>query len=586
MKKTVTILLTLALLLALAGCESAVPSAPGGAEPKETALPLEELPPVEPAEELPDAAALLDETFVDPLTGWEEYDRLIETAETAADLSRRTEALRRAERMLLATGAVVPLTQGGTAFRIRDGVSGVYADPLGAMQYMHAVLPAGMDTFRGQLAAASSCPDPALAHTPGELALAANFFTGLYVFDEDGRTVPACAESYEISEDGCTYTVHLKKDAVWSDGSLLLAQDFAYAWNRAANLCPAEYAYLFQDFEGYGTGEISAWAMNNQTLVFTLTAPCADMETRMAMACFAPVKEASTKRYAGWPSDPGNWCREAGFICNGPYIATSRIQNGVITTRKNLWWYDADSVTADFQELLLTTDPLEAGNAFRSGALDAAETVSDSAGGEELGRSGKLSAAAAVFRLDSPLFAGKTPEQAACLRQALSLLIDRSYLCENVSAPGSAPAGGIVPDCVSDGQGGLFRDGAAVDDPAAIRDAYEDTMERVRLLLRAAGYRFDDDGRLSPETPLSFLCLTDMDPVRVAVSEAVQADFFLLGIRMSIDQQEAGGYRAGLEAGNYDLLCHVELASKVNDPLALLRLFTTRGELNLPGFGD
>lgn len=61
--------------------------------------------------------------------------------------------------------------------------------------------------------------DPTLNdYSSGSYALQ-SLFRGLYKYAEEGSLVPAMAESYEVSEDGCTYTFKLKEGLKWSDGS-------------------------------------------------------------------------------------------------------------------------------------------------------------------------------------------------------------------------------------------------------------------------------------------------------------------------------------------------------------------------------
>ena len=68
----------------------------------------------------------------------------------------------------------------------------------------------------------------------------------VYTYNKDGALEPAFADSYEVSEDGLTYTFTLKDGLKWSDGSDLTAADFEYSWKRAANPdTAADYAYLF-----------------------------------------------------------------------------------------------------------------------------------------------------------------------------------------------------------------------------------------------------------------------------------------------------------------------------------------------------
>ena len=54
---------------------------------------------------------------------------------------------------------------------------------------------------------------------------------GLTQLDEKNVPVSDLAESWDVSDDGLEYTFHIRKDAKWSDGTALTANDFVYAWN-------------------------------------------------------------------------------------------------------------------------------------------------------------------------------------------------------------------------------------------------------------------------------------------------------------------------------------------------------------------
>ena len=76
--------------------------------------------------------------------------------------------------------------------------------------------------------------DPALAATAAERTVVLHLFDNLLRWDGE-KTVSAVAQSWQETdnEDGTvTYTFHLRGDTVWSDGSSLTAEDFAYAWKR------------------------------------------------------------------------------------------------------------------------------------------------------------------------------------------------------------------------------------------------------------------------------------------------------------------------------------------------------------------
>ena len=88
-----------------------------------------------------------------------------------------------------------------------------------------------------------------------------NLFTGLYKMDSNGETyIPSLAESYEMSEDGLTYTFTLKDGLKWSDGSDLTAYDFEYSW--LTTLYPVSNAsndlWVIKNGEAYSKEEVSA----------------------------------------------------------------------------------------------------------------------------------------------------------------------------------------------------------------------------------------------------------------------------------------------------------------------------------------
>ena len=65
------------------------------------------------------------------------------------------------------------------------------------------------------------------------------------MYDENGQLTPDLVDTYEMSEDGLTYTFTMKDGLKWSDGTELTAKDVEYSWQRLANPdTGADYAYL------------------------------------------------------------------------------------------------------------------------------------------------------------------------------------------------------------------------------------------------------------------------------------------------------------------------------------------------------
>ena len=77
--------------------------------------------------------------------------------------------------------------------------------------------------------------DPALARGTHESWILQHAFEGMMKYNEKNEVVPAMAEKVDVSDDGITYTFHIRKDAKWSNGDPVTAQDFEYSWKRVLN---------------------------------------------------------------------------------------------------------------------------------------------------------------------------------------------------------------------------------------------------------------------------------------------------------------------------------------------------------------
>ena len=87
--------------------------------------------------------------------------------------------------------------------------------------------------------------DTNLATDGDSFEVIADCIDGLLQMDADGAAVPAIAESYDLSDDGLTYTFHLR-DAKWTNGDAVTANDFVFAWRRIAKEA-GEYAYMLDE---------------------------------------------------------------------------------------------------------------------------------------------------------------------------------------------------------------------------------------------------------------------------------------------------------------------------------------------------
>ncbi len=573
MKKVLAMLLVAVMAIAVCSC--------GGGTTEETTS----------AEAFNDDSAagkLLSDAFIDPINGWTQYDELIDQIRVETDTAKRTEMMHKAEDILMSNGCVIPLYYYNDIYMEKDYVSGMYSNLFGYKFFHHVVLANDATTLRVNLASEPDYLDPALNSSVDGACLAVNSFAGLYTYNAEGKTIPDLATGYTVSEpaeDGSvTFTVTLKDGLKWSDGSELTAADFEYSWKRAANEKTAsDYGYMFSTFVGY-PNELAVTAKDATTLEFSLVAPCAYMEGLMAFPTFFPVPKAAVEANADWETTPGGWCTEAGFVSNGPFICTGWEHDVSMTYEKNPNYHDAANVTVDKIEFMLSADDTAIYAAYNADNVDIIDTVPTDEIANLLATENKefkivdnLGTYYVAFNANSELFKDKTPAEAACMRLAFNILIDRNAICETVGQTGQVAASSYIPLGMADGNGGIFKETAEANsyyDVNAINDDFEGTLAKAREYLEAAGFKFGEDGKLSAETPIVIEYLTNDGTGHVAAAQIMQQDFAELGIDMSIQQVEWNTFLEERKNGNFDIAREGWLAD-FDDPINMLEMFQT-----------
>ena len=535
-----------------------------------------------------DAEKLLSDAFIDPINEWNQYDELIAKIKVETDTAKRAEMMHEAEDILMSNGCVIPLYYYNDIYMEKDYVSGMFANLFGYKFFHKVTLANGSKTLRVNLASEPDFLDPALNSSVDGACLAVNSFAGLYTYNAEGKTVPDLATGYTISEpaeDGSvTFTVTLKDGLKWSDGSALTAKDFEYSWKRAAATATgSDYGYMFNSFVGY-PDELAVSAKDDKTLEFSLIAPCAYMEGLMAFPTFFPVKQSAVEAYAKWQESPGGWCTEAGFVSNGPFVCTGWKHDVSMTYEKNPNYHDAANVTVDKIEFMLSADDTAIYAAYNAGNVDIIDTVPTDEIANLLKTENKefkivdnLGTYYVAFNANSELFKDKTPAEAACMRLAFNILIDRNAICETVGQTGQVAASSYIPLGMADGNGGVFKKDAEANsyyDVDGINDDFDATVAKAKEYLEAAGFKFGADGKLSSETPIVIEYLTNDGTAHVAAAQIMQQDFAELGIQMSIQQVEWNTFLEERKQGNFDIAREGWLAD-FDDPINMLEMFQT-----------
>ena len=532
---------------------------------------------------------------------WSVYDALVDSIKAESDPAAREALMHEAEAMLMDTGAVVPITYYTDPYMMKTGVEGVYGTIEGFKYFMYATYE-GADTLRINLASEPDRLDPALLYTVDGACLAVNSFAGLYTHAADGTLQPELATGYTVSDDGLTYTFTLREGLTWSDGEPLTAEDFVYSWQRAADPANgAVYSYLYSVIAGYGTDAGLAVSASEDGLSFTveLAAPCPYMLDLAAFPAFYPVPQHCVEAAEGYLNedgsllDPGAWATEAGFVTSGAYTLESWTHDESMVYVKNPNYWNAQSVTMERLEFMLSADDATIYAAYRAGDLDFIDTVPADempalleSGDPEFYVADNLGTYFLCFNVNSPMFEGMTDAQAANVRKAISMLIDRTWISETVRLT-EPPANTFVPAAMADGNGGIFRQN---DDAYTYPDAEDvgymsltSDVEGAIALLEEAGYTFEG-GVLSAETPLSFEYLVNPGTQHEGVAQLIQEDLAVVGIEMTIRSVEWNVLPGEMMAGNFDV-GRLGMNADFNDPICFLEMFTTASGNNFCQLG-
>lgn len=189
-----------------------------------------------------------------------------------------------------------------------------------------------------------------------------------------GDVKPGIAESWDESEDGLTYTFHLRKDAKWSDGEPITAADFEYSWKRLVNPETASpYAFIgdcLKNGQAIEQGnmdvdELGVKAIDDTTLEVTLEHPTSYFLSLIGSSGqYAPLRQDVVEEYG---TDFAATSEKN--VYSGPFVMTSSEDN-VWTFEKNDNYWDKDSIKLDKCELNYVENTDTQLSMYEAGDLD------------------------------------------------------------------------------------------------------------------------------------------------------------------------------------------------------------------------
>lgn len=413
--------------------------------------------------------------------------------------------------------------------------------------------------------------DPQIATDGTSFEVLAAVTEGLYSVDANGSPILAMAESVDKSEDGLTYTFKLR-DAKWSNGTAVTANDFVFSWRRLVDPAVAsEYAFIaeiagIKNAAAITAGEVAVdqlgvTAQDDKTLVVSLDVPVPFFESLMAFASFLPVNEAFFKA-AG---DSFGTSPET-ILSNGPFVISAYEPAATtISLTKSPTYWDATKVALGGIQYQVIKDSQQAMLSYQNGDLDVA-TLS----GEQVEQ----------FQADPEfhnIMAGYlwylSPNQKvaglenANLRKALALAYDKAAIAKNILKDGSIVADFAVPTKLATGPDGKdFRETTGTylaTDKAKALEYWQAAQSELGL------------------STLKYTMIVEDTESATNVAQFIQSEIqtTLPGITIEIQTMPKKNRVERLQAGDFEL-CLTRWGPDYADPMTYLDMWTTNSPNN------
>ncbi|MBC5635652.1 peptide ABC transporter substrate-binding protein [Ornithinibacillus sp. BX22] len=400
-----------------------------------------------------------------------------------------------------------------------------------------------------------------------------NLMEGLTRLDNDHRAGPGTAETWDISDDGLTYTFHLREDAKWSNGDPVVAEDFVYAWKYMLDPetgSPAAFlGYFIEGAEAYNSGEGSAddvkvTAKDEKTLEVVLAQPTGFFLDVLTNPAFFPINHQVAQDNPKWHAEADT------FVGNGPFKLESWKHDEEMVFAKNEHYWDADVVKLDKVHFAMINDSNTQYQMFQSGDLDTAsippELSDQLIDGDNvfIGPYGGLE----FYRFNLTM----EPFQNKKIRQAFAYAVNREDIAQYVVKNGVEPAFGFINPGYTSPTGEDFRD--------VNGDLVPFDPERAKQLLEEgmAEEGYDE----LPEITLTY----STSDTNKAVAEALQSMFQEhLDVKVELTNQEWNVFAEAQQALELQF-SRSSFINDYNDPVNFLESFITDSYMNRTGFSS
>ena len=422
--------------------------------------------------------------------------------------------------------------------------------------------------------------DSAQCSDSASLEVIADCIDGLMQLDAEGKAIPAIAESFDVSEDGKTYTFHLR-DAKWANGDPVTAEDFVFAWRRHCQKA-GEYAYIMGNtvacvknadavIKGADPKTLGVSAPDAKTFVVELDSPVSFFPSLMAFPTFYPINE---KFYSSLSENSYGTSPET-FLSNGAFMLASYVPGAAnIQLKKNDSYWNATKVSLnDFQYQVVSSSD-NALTSFKNGTLNVVSIGGSQV--EHVKKDAELSKNLKTFLSGYLYYVSfnqdpKNHHGGALanvnLRLAISNAIDRESLVNNYVTSGAKATYTAVPvEFAPNAKTGKF----FAEDQKQFADVVSFNVDKARQYLETAKSEL---GKSNFELNLIYSNEGDSATKIVqAIKSQVEAN--LPGVKINLQPMPKAEYLSNITSDNYDIAL-ADWMPDYNDPMTFLTLWTT-----------
>lgn len=419
--------------------------------------------------------------------------------------------------------------------------------------------------------------DPQIVTGSPESRLVLALFEGLVRYDPVTLDpLPGVAESWELADDGVTYTFHLRADAKWSDGVPVTAHDFVRSYERM--LLPAmasensEALYFMAGAADFNQGisddfsTVGCRAIDDRTLVVRAARPTPFLIRMMSARTWFPIPVHVLEQHDAMRRKGTQWTRLENIVSNGPYVLTEWKQNQFIQVSRSATYWDRAKVNLDHIKFFPIESQTSEDAAYRSDQLHRTSNVPvNKIETYRKERPDELRIAPFSGTYFYSFNTTRPPLDDARVRRALAMAIDREAITREITRAGEQPAHRFTPDGIS---------GYVSTVPGVSLN-----LVKARELLAEAGF---PGGQGFP--PITLLYNTSEN--HRVIAEAVQQMWRReLGVDIQLENQEWKVYLDSIHLGNFDISRNAYIVAP-DDPTRFLESTRTGHGFNVAGWSN